>query len=176
MHERKYIDNVHWTKDNTYRRAKSMGSRLKSNDSIWILRTAWWNESDPLDKRVPSSALDTVSLTRSRNWRGCSGHVDDSSVSPVLASASVFVLWLLPLIVASWVFLSPALVSSGGVITVTGVVGSCPGPEANAGSDVAVGSVLVSPVGTFPVSVKLGSAGQPDAASLDSVTSAILES
>lgn len=59
-------------------------------------------------------------------------------------------------------------------MTVDGVVGSC--PEAGVGPEDAVGSVLGSLVGTFPVSVELGSAGQLDGTILDSVANAVLES
>lgn len=59
-------------------------------------------------------------------------------------------------------------------MTVDGVIGSC--PEAGVGPEVAGGPVLDSPVGTFPISAELGSAGQPDGTILDSVASAVLES
>lgn len=59
-------------------------------------------------------------------------------------------------------------------MTVDGVVGSC--PEVGVGPEVADGSVLGSPVGTFPVSAELGPAGQPDETISDSVVSVVLES
>lgn len=59
-------------------------------------------------------------------------------------------------------------------MTVDGVDGSC--PEAGVGPEVAVGSVLGFPVGTFPVLAEVGSAAQPDGTILDSVASAVLES